>query len=99
MPSGSASKIPTIPAQAKTISELASIIGELTAKLERYHAKLGLPSPSLDTGPGLYPAPVFPPDIALAREILIDATDELQVRTYGPTPFLFRQLTNRVRAE
>lgn len=82
--------------QAESFTELSNIIAEQTGILDGYYKQAGAPSSGLGIGEGLFPPPVLPQEIARAREILIDATEELQVRAYGPTPFLFRQLMQRV---
>ena len=75
------------------VGELAASIQEHTAIVENHLIERGLPLPSLDVN---IPAMLdLPADIAYSRQLVIDATEELQVLMYGPMPFLFRQMTQK----
>ena len=64
------------------IGELASIIQESTAKLEKHFVSHGLPLPSFDaSNPLTLP---FQPEVASHRTAVLEATDELHSLIKGP---------------
>ncbi len=81
------------------ISELSSIISSATSKYDNYLSAQGLPTPSFD--PSAPPFLPLPPDVAEARQLVLEATDELHALTAGPlgtlfTPYVSSMLTSTV---
>ncbi|PVH96576.1 S-adenosyl-L-methionine-dependent methyltransferase [Periconia macrospinosa] len=72
------------------IVELASSIEQNTRKVDDYFAANALPSPSFD--PSTPPDLPLPPDIAQAKEAVLEAMDELQALLLGPMPKIFHDL-------
>lgn len=74
---------------SQTISSLAVLISESTAKIQDYLAAKGLPTPSFDVdGPGESLIPADAEEILKARSALIDATEKLRRLTLGPRDYL-----------
>ena len=76
------------------IAELATIIQENTIKVDEYINSKGLPTPSfsIQTSPQLD----FPADVAGARDVVLEAMDELQALMLGPIGWIFHELTVKV---
>ncbi len=79
------------------ISELSSIISKATSKYDNYLSAQALPTPSFD--PGAPPFLPLPGDVAEAKQIVLEATDELHALIAGPlgtlfTPYVRLRLTS-----
>ncbi|MCJ1261072.1 hypothetical protein MMC22_000936 [Lobaria immixta] len=68
------------------ISELASIIAAMTAEFDAHITAEGLPSPSFH--PSSPPDLLLHPNIAAARQKILEATDELHALMLGPVGIL-----------
>lgn len=69
------------------ITELSSVISSVTSKYDDYLSAQGLPTPSFD--PGAPPFLPLPPDVAEAKQLILEATDELHALIAGPLGTLF----------
>lgn len=79
------------------ISELSSIILSNTSKYDNYLSTQGLPTPSFD--PGAPPFLPLPSEMAEAKQLILEATDELHALIAGPlgtlfTPYVSSTLTS-----
>ena len=69
------------------IGELSSIISSTTSKYDKYLSTQSLPTPSFD--PGAPPFLPLPSDMAEAKQLILEATDELHALIAGPLGTLF----------
>ena len=69
------------------ISELSYIISRATGKYDDYLSAQGLPTPSF--APGYLHTSPLPSDVAGARQLILEATDELHALITGPVGTLF----------
>ena len=69
------------------IKELSSIISSDISAFDSHLSAQGLPTPSFD--PGTPPFIPLPPDVAEARQRILEATDELHALIAGPLGTLF----------
>ena len=68
------------------ISELASMIAANTAIYDRYISSQGLPSPSFDIN---FPLRLpLSDEASLARDVVLEASTELQALVHGPLGYL-----------
>ena len=79
------------------ITELSSIISSATSKYDNYLSTHALPTPSFD--PGAPPFLPLPSDVAEAKQIILEAADELHALVAGPlgtlfTPYVSSTLTS-----
>ena len=70
-------------------SELVSIIASNTVTIEEYLKKRGLPDLSFDVRPDSHVQQIK--EIAVQRQAILDATDELQALMLGPKGILMSQ--------
>lgn len=69
------------------IKELSSVIASSTSSFDNYLSAQALPTPSFD--PGTPPFLPLPPNVAEARQQILEATDELHALIAGPLGTLF----------